>query len=99
MTFDESTGQPKISVDFVHDKAEHTLKEIFEYLGSYEGRCSIAFDEFQQIREYPESGVEALLRSYIQFAHNTHFIFSGSSQQRKLNAEKASGQRTCISLS
>lgn len=80
LTFDENTGQPKISVDFVNDKAEHTLKEIFEYLGSYEGRCCIAFDEFQQIREYPESGVEALLRSYIQFAHNTHFIFSGSSQ-------------------
>lgn len=79
LTFDEYTGKPKISVDFVPEKAEHTLKEIFEYLGSFDHRYCIAFDEFQQIGRYPETGVEALLRSYIQFAHNTHFIFSGSS--------------------
>ena len=35
----------------------------------------IAIDEFQQIIEYPEKGVEALLRSYIQFAENVKFIF------------------------
>ena len=28
--------------------------------------------------EYPEKGVEGLLRSYIQFLPNVHFIFSGS---------------------
>ena len=34
----------------------------------------------QTITEYPEQGTEALLRSYIQFIHNVHFIFSGSKQ-------------------
>jgi Predicted ATPase (AAA+ superfamily) len=38
----------------------------------------IAIDEFQQIMDYPEKGIEALLRSYLQFLPNVHFIFSGS---------------------
>ena len=42
--------------------------------------CYIAIDEFQQILEYPETNVEALLRSYVQFCPNVHFIFSGSKQ-------------------
>ena len=41
-------------------------------------RVYLAIDEFQQIAEYPETGTEALLRSYIQFLHNVHFVFSGS---------------------
>ena len=57
---------------------ESTLKEIFDYLGSSEKRCYIAIDEFQQIAEYPEKGVEALLRSFIQFLPNVNFIFAGS---------------------
>lgn len=55
-----------------------TLKEIFEYLKASDVECVIAIDEFQQIAEYDESGTEALLRSYIQFIPNVHFIFSGS---------------------
>ena len=61
---------------------ENTLKEIFEYLGSSEKRCYVAIDEFQQIVEYPEKGVEALLRSYIQFLPNVNFIFAGSKQHQ-----------------
>ena len=30
--------------------------------------------------KYPEKGTEALLRSYIQFAPNVHFVFAGSQQ-------------------
>ena len=30
------------------------------------------------MREFPEKGVEALLRSYIEFVPNAHFIFAGS---------------------
>jgi len=59
---------------------ESTLKEIFDYLASSEKRCYIAIDEFQQIAEYPEKGIEALLRSYIQFLPNVNFIFAGSKQ-------------------
>ena len=79
-TFDEITGTPKVTVDVSPTEEESTLKEIFDYLGSSEKRCYIAIDEFQQIAEYPEKGVEALLRSYIQFLPNVNFIFAGSMQ-------------------
>ena len=51
---------------------------MFDYLKSRKRPVVIAIDEFQQVRKYPESGTEALLRSYIQFLPNVHFIFSGS---------------------
>ena len=59
---------------------ENTLSEIFEYLKSSEKKCVLAIDEFQQIGDYPEKGMEALLRSHIQFLPNVVFIFSGSKQ-------------------
>ena len=79
-TFDELTGAPKVTIDIAPSSEETTLKEIFEYLQSSEKRCYIAIDEFQQIAEYPEKGVEALLRSYIQFIPNINFVFAGSKQ-------------------
>lgn len=79
-TFDELTGVPKVTIDIAPSSEERTLKEIFEYLQSSERRCYIAIDEFQQIAEYPEKGVEALLRSHIQFIPNINFVFAGSKQ-------------------
>ena len=79
-TFDQFTGMPKITVDITAADTDSTLRELFEYLQSSEKRCYIAIDEFQQLTEYPEKGVEALLRSYIQFTPNVNFIFSGSKQ-------------------
>ncbi len=79
-TFDEATGMPKVTIEVSPAEEESTLKEIFDYLASSEKRCYIAIDEFQQIAEYPEKGVEALLRSYIQFLPNANFIYSGSKQ-------------------
>ena len=58
-TFDELTGVPKVTIDVAPAEEENTLKEIFEYLGSSEKRCYVAIDEFQQIAEYQEKGVEA----------------------------------------
>lgn len=79
-TFDETTGAPSVKLEIAPDCEEATLKEIFDYLASSHKHCYIAIDEFQQIGEYPESGIEALLRTYIQFIPNVSFIFSGSKQ-------------------
>lgn len=79
-TFDELTGVPKVTIEIAPAAEETTLKEIFDYLKSSDKRCYIAIDEFQQIADYPEKGVEALLRSYIQFIPNVNFIFAGSKQ-------------------
>lgn len=77
-SFDSLTGVPSVSLSIQSDQAERSLEEIFEYLKASEKRIYIAIDEFQQITEYPENGVEALLRSYMQFLPNVKFIFSGS---------------------
>lgn len=71
-------GKLDSAIDITSANEESTLKEVFNYLASSEKRCYIAIDEFQQITEYPEKGVEALLRSYIQFLPNVNFIFAGS---------------------
>lgn len=79
LTADPVTGMPQVSVSIEPVQATNTLKGIFDYIEQLDKRVYIAFDEFQQITEYPEKGTEALLRSYIQFSH-AHFIFSGSKQ-------------------
>lgn len=77
---DELTGIPTVSLDFAADKSEQTLKEIVDYMAASGKSCYVAIDEFQQITTYPEKGTEALLRSYIQFLPNVHFVFAGSSR-------------------
>lgn len=76
----QEDGFPKFSFDLIPSQAESTLKDVFEFLKSRPFDMVIAIDEFQQVREFPEPGVEALLRSHIQFCSNAHFIFSGSKQ-------------------
>jgi AAA+ ATPase superfamily predicted ATPase len=78
ISFDPQMGMSKISFDIKPEEAKTGLDEIFNYLKENEKHCYIAIDEFQQITEYPEKGVEALLRSYVQFSENVKFIFSGS---------------------
>lgn len=77
---DPVTGAPTVSVTIERSNTEYTLKSIFDYLKSSGKEVYVAIDEFQTITDYPEQGTEALLRSYIQFIHNAHFIFSGSKQ-------------------
>lgn len=73
-------GNGGVSVSFSIDKgsAEPTLKGVFDYVASKDRNVVIAIDEFQQILSYPEKGVEALLRRYVQFLDNAGFIFAGS---------------------
>ena len=74
----QSDGTVKFSFDITSDNAESSLKEVFDYLKARERQVVIAIDEFQQVREFPEEGVEALLRSYIQFVPWVRFVFAGS---------------------
>lgn len=77
---DNMTGLPNVTVSVEPSQTESSIKNIFDYLNATNKEIFIAIDEFQQITEYPESGTEALLRSYIQFANHVHFVFSGSKQ-------------------
>lgn len=78
-SFDTLTGEVQLQIGYqgVAEK-EHTLKELFEFLDQQNIHILLAYDEFQQIREYPEQNIEALLRTYMQTLKNVHFIFCGS---------------------
>ena len=79
LSFDNITGEPQLQIAYqtAHEK-EYTLRGLFDFLDSQEVRIISAIDEFQQIRDYPEKNMEALLRTYIQQMHNLTFIFCGS---------------------
>lgn len=78
---DALTGEPKFELGFgAIENPETTLDEIFSYLESSDKPCIVAFDEFQQIAEFQEKRVEALLRGKIQNCTKTLFLFSGSKQ-------------------
>lgn len=74
----QENGMPQFSFDVAPSTAKATLDETFAYLKSKERRAVVAIDEFQQIAEFPEKGVEALLRSHVQFVPWVRFVFAGS---------------------
>lgn len=85
IAIDSVTGQPTLNISIGNIKEpEKTLKEIFKYLEESEMPCVVAIDEFQQITDYPEKNVIALLRSYVQQCKQTQFIFAGS-KRRMMN--------------
>ena len=79
--YDPATGTPSFDVKLGDiNNPELTLQEIFNYLEKADKPCIFAIDEFQQITNYPEKNVEALLRTYIQRMSNCLFIFAGSNR-------------------
>ena len=76
---DTITGEPTFDIGLGDIQSpQTTLDEIFQYLECADKPCIVAIDEFQQIGNYAEKNVEALLRTKIQRSINTSFIFSGS---------------------
>lgn len=79
MSLDPMSGEPSLNISVGDIKSpQTTLKQIFDYLQQSDKPCIVAFDEFQQIANYKEKNVEALLRTYIQNCTNAQFIYSGS---------------------
>lgn len=76
---DAMSGAPSFDLGLGDIHApQSTLDEIFNYIDEADKPCIIAIDEFQQIGEYPEKNVEALLRTHIQRCKKAQFVFSGS---------------------
>ena len=79
LSYDPISGSPQVTLSFLTDSQKQpTLKSIFDFLEKQGKQIVFAIDEFQQIREFKETNVEALLRTYIQQLHHVKFIFSGS---------------------
>ncbi len=86
LTFDALTGEPQVSILYQSDQQkEYTLRSILEFINNQGKLILIAIDEFQQINEYPEKNIEALLRTYIQQLHNIRFIFCGSKKSMMID--------------
>lgn len=78
---DNVTGEPSFELGIgAIESPTTTMEEIFTYLEGAEKPCLVAFDEFQQIAEFHDKRVEALLRGMIQNCTNSSFLFSGSKQ-------------------
>ena len=76
---DVITGAPTFDIGIGDiSSPQMTLEQIFDYLEESDKPCVVALDEFQQIANYPEKNIEALLRTYIQRCKKTQFIFLGS---------------------
>ncbi len=79
VAFDAITGQPQVSLSYsTPEEKKHTIKELFNQLENSGEKVVVAIDEFQQIREYTDTNMEAILRTYIQPLKNVSFIFCGS---------------------
>jgi len=81
LVFDELTGMPEVEINYSSaSERENSLDKIFKYLASQKEKYINAFDEFQQITNYPQKNIEAILRTHIQHQHKDQFIFSGSNK-------------------
>ena len=83
---DPMTGASGLDLGLGDIQAPQTsLDEIFSYIDEADKPCIIAIDEFQQIGDYSEKNVEALLRTKIQKCQKAQFIFSGSKRHMMTN--------------
>ena len=84
--YDPLSGQPQIQINYQSaQEKEYTLQGLFNFLENQDELIVVAIDEFQQISNYPEKNIEALLRSYIQKLINVKFIFCGSQRNLMIN--------------
>lgn len=76
---DAVSGEPSFDIGIGDiEYPDKTIREIFEYMEASDKPCILAIDEFQQIREYPETTTEAFIRTLVQQCARTSFIFCGS---------------------
>ncbi|MCR5821932.1 MAG: ATP-binding protein [Bacteroidales bacterium] len=78
-SIDPLSGAPQVQFAYQNQsEQEHTLEGLLLFMERQEQPVLLAIDEFQQVREYVDGNVEALLRTYIQRLHNVRFVFCGS---------------------
>ncbi len=79
ISYDAISGEPQINITYnTPQEKEYTLKELLLFLDKQNKHIVLAIDEFQQICDYPEKNMEALLRTYTQQLKNIRFVFCGS---------------------
>lgn len=78
-SYDQFSGMPEMSISLGEIYSpEVTLDEVLTCLEQADRPCIVAIDEFQQIVNFEEDNVEALLRTRVQHLKNVQFVFAGS---------------------
>lgn len=86
ISFDVTSGKYSLTYSMQSiEQKQLTLKTILGFLENEKKTVVLAIDEFQQIREFEDVKMEALLRTYIQPLHNVRFIFCGSKKHMMIN--------------
>lgn len=86
ITYDPLTSAPQIQLTLQsEDEQKQTLTGLLTFLDKHDKKILLAIDEFQQIREYPENNVEAMLRTIIQTLNNVTFLYCGSKRHMMLD--------------
>ena len=86
ITYDPLTSAPQIQLTLQsEEEKKQTLTGLLTFLDRQEKKVLLAIDEFQQIREYPEKDVEAMLRTIIQTLNNVTFLYCGSKRHIMLD--------------
>lgn len=93
LTVDSLTGEPSIELKVESSSAiKSGLEQILRLISEIKQDIVFMFDEFQQIGNYPEKNMEAMLRSVIQEYPAIPFIFSGSSKHMLENMFMSAGR-------
>ncbi len=102
VSIDPLSGSPELSLDISQPKQfEKTIPQLLQFLDQQSIKTVIAIDEFQQILNYPEKNVEAILRTAMQNLKNVTLIFCGSNQammQQIFNSAKRPFYASCSSI-
>lgn len=93
LTIDPLTGEPSIELKVESDSGiKSGLEQILRLISEIKQGIVFMLDEFQQIGNYPEKNIEAVLRSVIQTYPDVPFIFSGSSKHMLENMFMSPGK-------
>lgn len=86
ISYDPLTAAPQVQLTLQSgEDRTQTLRGLLTFLDSQDEKILLAIDEFQQIREYPEGNVEALLRTIVQTLNNVTFLYCGSKRHMMLD--------------
>ena len=86
ISYDPLTSAPQIQLTLQNEEEQkQTLTGLLTFLDNQDRKILLAIDEFQQIREYPEKNVEAMLRTVIQTLNNVTFLYCGSKRHMMLD--------------
>ena len=93
LTMDPLTGEPSIELKVESSSGiKSGLEQILRLISEIKKDIVFMLDEFQQIGNYPEKNIEAMLRSVIQTYPEVPFIFSGSSKHMLENMFMSPGR-------